>query len=343
MKKILFSIFILVCSLQNVFSQGDDKVSDFRIMFYNVENLFDPFDDSLTRDEEYTRDGARHWSWHKYQTKLNQIYKVIMAAGNPYPPAIIGLSEIENRFVLKQLVYKTPFSKFNYRIVHEESPDRRGIDVGLLFDPKRFELLYHEAIPVDFPFKPESKTRDILYVKGVVMQLDTIHIFVNHWPSRWGGQMATDPKRKRVADILKSKTDSLFAVYENPLILIMGDFNDYPSNESLRVNLDAGKPEENKDLVNLMLAYEDDYSIGSNKYKGSWGLLDQIIVSKYMLMPESLLQIKHQKASIFNPPFLLEPDTKYTGERPNRTSIGFKYHGGYSDHLPVFVDLLIRN
>jgi len=122
--------------------------------------------------------------------------------------------------------------------------------------------------------------------------------------------------------------------------LIMGDFNDYPNNESLRVNLDAGKPEENKDLVNLMLAYENDYSIGSNKYKGSWGLLDQIIVSKYMLMPESLVQIKQQKASVFKAPFLLEPDAKYTGERPNRTSIGFKYHGGYSDHLPVFVDLV---
>ncbi|MCK5776714.1 MAG: endonuclease [Bacteroidales bacterium] len=339
MKKSLLGIFILAFGFQSVFSQSDIEGNDFRIMFYNVENLFDPFDDSLTRDEEFTSEGSRHWSWGKYQTKLNQIYKVFMAAGNPYPPAIIGLSEIENRFVLKQLVYETAFSKFNYRIVHEESPDRRGIDVALLFDPKRFELLYHKAINVDFPFKPDSKTRDILYVKGVVLQTDTIHVFVNHWPSRWGGQMATDPKRKRVADILKSNTDSLFAVCKNPLIVIIGDFNDYPNDESLRLNLEAGSVEENKDLVNLMLAYSDEYGIGSNKYKGNWGMLDQIIVSKNMLMPESLLQIKQQKAFIFNASFLLEPDEKYTGERPNRTSIGYKYHGGYSDHLPVYIDI----
>ena len=338
MKASLFILFILV--FQTVFAQKEVSHQAFRIMFYNVENLFDPFNDSLTNDDEFTEEGTRHWTWYKFQTKINQIYKVIMAAGNPYPPAIIGLCEVENRFVLKQLAYKTPFSKFNYKIVHQESPDRRGIDVGLLFDSKRFELLYYEAVTVDFPFKPDSRTRDILYVKGVLMGVDTIHIFVNHWPSRWGGQMATDPKRKRAADILRSKTDSLFLVHQEPLIVIMGDFNDYPSNESLMVNLGAGNKKEEKNLVNLMLDYSDNFSIGSHKYKGEWGMLDQFIVSRYMLKPQSLLKIEQQKAFVFDASFLLEADEKYTGKRPNRTSIGYKYHGGYSDHLPIYIDII---
>jgi len=338
MKSSLFILFLFV--FHSVFAQEEAGHQGFRVMFYNVENLFDPFNDSLTSDGEFTEEGARHWTWYKFQTKLNQIYKVVMAAGNPYPPAIIGLCEVENRFVLKQLAYKTPFSKFNYKIVHKESPDRRGIDVGLLFDSKRFELLYDEAIPVDFPFKPDSKTRDILYVKGVVMGVDTIHIFVNHWPSRWGGMMATEPKRKRAADILKLKTDSLFLVNQQAMIVIMGDFNDYPSNESLMVSLGAGDKKEDKNLVNLMLNDRDHLSMGSIKYKGEWGIFDQFIVSKYMLGSQASLKIKGQKARVFDASFLLETDKKYGGKRPNRTSIGYKYHGGYSDHLPVYIDII---
>ena len=318
---------------------SNSQTDTLRLMFYNVENLFDPFDDSLTRDEEFTSDGARHWTWNKYQDKISHIYKVIMAAGNPYPPAIIGLCEIENRFVLNQLVYKSPFSKFDYRIVHEESPDRRGIDVGLLFDPTRFQLISHEAIPIRFPSHPNSRTRDILYVKGVFYQTDTVHIFINHWPSRWGGQMATDPKRKHVADILKYKTDSLFLAEPKPAIIIMGDFNDYPTDESLRVHLKAGNNDNKTNLVNLMLPYAEKFNFGSHKYQQEWGTLDQIIVSKFLLLPDSPLKIAHQKAHIFKASFLLTTDEKFSGIKPFRTFVGFKYVGGYSDHLPVFIDV----
>jgi len=333
-------LIMLSCGWSHLQAQtSDSQVDTLRLMFYNVENLFDPFDDSLTRDEEFTSDGARHWTWNKYQDKISHIYKVIMAAGNPYPPAIIGLCEIENRFVLNQLVYKSPFSKFDYRIVHEESPDRRGIDVGLLFDPTRFHLISHEAIPVYFPSHPNSRTRDILYVKGVFYQSDTVHIFINHWPSRWGGQMATDPKRKRVADILKLKTDSLFLAERKPAIIIMGDFNDYPTDESLRINLKAGNNDSKSDLVNLMLPYAEKFGFGSHKYHQDWGTLDQIIVSKYLLLPDSPLKIANQKAHIFNASFLLCPDEKFSGIKPFRTFLGFKYIGGYSDHLPIFRDV----
>lgn len=339
--KILFVFILFIAgSLQNIYGQRDEKKNDtLRFMFYNVENLFDPFDDSLTNDNEFTEAGERHWNYGKFKTKLNHIFKTIVAVGNPQPPAVIGLCEIENRFVLNQLVYKTPFSKFDYRIVHEESPDRRGIDVGLLFDPKRFELISHEAIHIYFPFDPESKTRDILYVKGKVYQMDTVHIFINHWPSRYGGQMATDPKRKWVADLLKSKTDSIFSVESHPNIIIMGDFNDYPDDESLRSHLEAGTLSDSSKLVNLMLPYAGDYSRGSHKYQQEWGTLDQIIVSKYLLLQPHSLQVLHQEAKIFNASYLLEPDEKFLGQRPYRTFVGFKYVGGYSDHLPVFFDI----
>ncbi len=326
----------------SVFGQNNTelfKEDSLRMMFYNVENLFDPFDDSLTRDEEFTSEGAKHWSWNKYQTKQNNVYKTIMAVGNPYPPAIIGLCEIENRFVLNQLVYKTAFSKFDYRIVHEESPDRRGIDVGLLFDPKRVELIYHEAVQVNFPFSPETRTRDILYVKLKIFDQDTIHVFVNHWPSRWGGQMASAPKRNYVADVLKSKTDSIFNKELTPAIFIMGDFNDEPEDNSLSIHLQAAEFEDSSDLVNLMLPYMDEKSRGTHKYQGNWGILDQFIVSKFLLLSNSDLRINLNQYPIFEGSYLLEKDDKFLGLKPNRTFIGYKYHGGYSDHLPIFLDV----
>lgn len=317
-------------------SNSEDSL---RIMFYNVENLFDPFDDSLTIDEEFTNEGSRHWTWYKFQDKLQKIYKTILAVGNPYPPAIIGLCEIENRFVLNQLVYETPFSKLDYRIVHEESPDRRGIDVALLFDPNRFELLYHEAIEVNFPFDPDITTRDILYVKGLIFNKDTIHLFVNHWPSRYGGQLISEPKRKYVADLLRMKSDSLFSALQSPTVIIMGDFNDEPEDESLRLHLRAGSAHGSDSLVNLMLGNICGDMEGSHKFQAHWSTLDQFIVSRSLLSSKSKSSIRYCKCLIFNASFLLEKDEKYLGSKPFRTFVGFKYNGGFSDHLPIYMDL----
>lgn len=324
----------------STFSRVAHSQSDtLRVLFYNVENLFDPFDDSLTNDNEFTYEGERHWTYGKFQEKLSHIYKVFLAVGNPYPPAIIGLCEIENRFVLNQLVYKTPFSKFDYRIVHEDSPDKRGIDVALLFDPSRFKLIQHHTIHIQFPFDPKSRTRDILYVKGLVYDLDTVHLFVNHWPSRWGGQLATDPKRKYVADILKKNADSLFLAIKNPNIIIMGDFNDYPDNESISKHLQARTLADSSSLVNLMTSFNHKKNIGSHKFHQNWGTLDQFIVSNFLLLPEGSLKIAYNQAFIFNADFLLTSDEKYLGKKPYRTFLGYRYIGGYSDHLPIFFDM----
>ena len=152
--------------------------------------------------------------------------------------------------------------------------------------------------------------------------------------------MATDAKRKYVADVLKNKTDSLFRTLESPNVIIMGDFNDYPSDESIRLHLQAGTLKDSSDLVNLMLPYINQYNVGSHKYHAEWGTLDQFIVSKYLLLPDNSLKIVQGKAQIFHPDFLLIDDEKFMGKKPFRTFLGFKYIGGYSDHLPVFFDIV---
>jgi len=316
-----------------------------RIVFYNVENLFDIYDDSLTRDEEFTPEGTRYWDNRKFYSKINNIYKVIMAMSESGPPAVVGLSEIENRFVLEKLVNETPLKKFAYRIIQYESPDRRGIDVALLYRENMFEPMHSEAIPVQFPFDTASKTRDILYVKGILLESDTIHFFINHWPSRYGGYMPTVPKRNHAAKTLRSVTDSILQVNENAPILITGDFNDGPEDESISKIMNAQNPSEynlQSDYYNLMLAKQDDWTFGSLKYQQGWDIFDMIIVTGALLNEQSILQVFGKKATIFHAPFLLEDDLTYLGQKPNRTYIGFKYHGGFSDHLPVFVDIIVK-
>jgi len=350
-KQILFLIFIILClftlNLRDAKSQesSKDKTSIARIAFYNVENLFDIYDDSLTRDEEFTPEGERYWNNRKFYTKINNIYKVIMAMSESGPPAVVGLSEIENRFVLEKLVYDTPLKNFNYKIIQFESPDRRGIDVALIYREEFFEPLYSEAIPVIFPFDTASRTRDILWVKGKFMNTDTVSLFVNHWPSRYGGYMSTVPKRNHAAKALRTKTDSILQSNNYASILIMGDFNDGPYDESLSDVLSAQDPAKsiiNNELYNLMIPEQIDWQYGSLKYQQGWNKFDMIIVSGGLLDDTSSPHISIDGGKIFQAPFLLEEDKTYLGQKPNRTYIGYKYHGGFSDHLPVYVDLIVE-
>lgn len=307
-----------------------------RFMFYNVENLFDINNDSLTADDEFTHRGQRAWTYKKYQHKLLNIFKVISAVGNPLPPDIVALCEIENRQVLKALTQKTPLCHTPYLIVQEESPDRRGIDVALLFKPEYVRLLQHKAIPLHFPFDSLKTTRDILYVKLLWHQRDTLHLFVNHWPSRWGGALATNVYRCYAAQQLKSHCDSLLSVNNHAKLIIMGDFNDAPTNESLQDIL-IGKDGSLHNLMHQMQAVGK----GTHKHELEWACLDQIIVSSALLPANSsACHIKWGEAHIFNADFLLMPDKKYLGEKPYRTWNGFKYIGGFSDHLPVYIDVV---
>jgi hypothetical protein len=351
---------LAVCVLFNssVFSQSPDKEigsKDFnqsmlfqkeRIMFYNVENLFDVFNDSLTNDDEFTPEGERHWNNTKFYKKLNNISKVIVSIGEWDPPAIVGFSEVENRFVLNKLIYDTPLKKFDYNIIHIGSPDRRGIDVAMLYRESRFDPVAYSPIRINFPDDSLYKTRDILYVKGVLAQTDTVHFFVNHWPSRYGGYEDSKPRRIFVASVLKHKVDSLCSILQHPNIIIMGDFNDEPWDESIHSGLSALTDTmgmKTNDLVCLMAGFNKTHVIGTNKYKENWGVIDQFIVSGNLLNGENKIHISPEGAQIYQEPFLLEKDDMNLGLRPNRTYIGPVYHGGFSDHLPIYMDINISH
>ncbi|MFO7879408.1 MAG: endonuclease/exonuclease/phosphatase family protein [Bacteroidota bacterium] len=338
----LFACLVITGSLltaQEIVEQNPDAVN---IMFYNVENLFDTEDDPDKWDEEFTPDTAKYWTYYRYQQKLFQIYQVITAVGGWDAPDVVGLSEVENRTVLEELISKTPLYNAGYEIIHYESPDGRGIDVAMLYREKNFNPIEDYPIPVVFP-GDQRATRDILYVKGEVRTGDTVHLFVNHWPSRWGGQMETEPKRVHAASVLRHHVDSLFKEHKNPHIVIMGDLNDYPDNKSITQTLRAQKTFSNprpEVLYNLSYYLQEEKGQGSHKYQGEWGILDQIIVSGSLLDKSGALYTDFDHVSVFMGDFLLEKDEKNVGKQPNRTYIGYKYHGGYSDHLPVYIKLL---
>lgn len=316
---------------------------DYRLMFYNVENLFDWYDDRLTGDDDFLPAGKMHWTKKRCLQKINNIYKVIVATGGWEPPEVIALAEIENRFVLELLVRDTPLSKFHYEIIHHNSPDRRGIDVALLYRPGRLQKISESPVTISDPDSGNIRTRDILYCSFKTKEADTIHLFTNHWPSRSGGQLSSEHLRMLAATVLKSKSDSLTDANPRSKIIIMGDFNDQPDNRSLRETLQAAYPDETpagKKLYNLSYIKKGCPVSGTHKYQGIWALLDQVIVSGNLLNYGTLFTTQ-ERYRIFDAPFLLEPDDKYLGTKPDRTYIGYKYHGGYSDHLPVYIDLLI--
>lgn len=263
------------------------------------------------------------------------------------PPSIIGLAEIENRKVLNDLTQNTPLGKFNYQIIHKDSPDPRGIDVGLLYRPDYFKPLNYSFIHVFFSFDSTRKTRDIIYIKGIALGHDTIHVFVNHWPSRMKGQARSEHLRDETAKILRHKTDSLFCISKNSKIIIIGDFNDDPDDESIQNNLKALPIKDkivNGQLYDLSEKWLKDISvIGTIKYKGKWSVFDQVIVSSGMLVSNSkYLKCLPSSASIYFPNFLLTDDKNYSGKTPYRTYNGYKYAGGFSDHLPVYLDLFYK-
>jgi hypothetical protein len=316
-----------------------------RVMFYNVENFFDVLDDSLTADDEYTPKGMRAWNNNRYQRKINNISKVVIRVGGWEPPELIGLCEVENRFVLANLVGFSPIKNFGYKVIHRDSPDPRGIDVGLLYLPDKFTPLETQYISIRFPFDQLARTRDILYVKGVVLKKDTIHLFVNHWPSRFGGYSATVPKRQYVASVLRQKVDSITQAQPEAKILIMGDFNDEPTDASITEVLKVKNDSLNLvkgDLYNMMTGAGCNWKRGTIKDKEVWICIDQFIVSASMLKNRYGLHTTPHSVKIMDAPFLLQNDDTWFGQKPFRTYFGAKYTGGFSDHLPIYLDIFVN-
>ena len=330
------------------FKQGDESTytqrehlesaSGHPVVFYNVENLFDIFDDPNTSDDEFTPQGRKKWDVTKYKKKIDDITKVLTSIGNEMP-VIIGLSEVENADVVVDLLSHKDMRNGNYVIVHEESPDNRGIDVAFMHDETRFNYLEHESIRTNFPWGSDIKTRDVLMVKGEFANHDTVYIFVNHWPSRRDGQLETEPKRTLVAQNVRNRIDKILEEDPEAKIMLMGDFNDYPNNKSVSEVIKAKETKDLKDgeFYNLMFRLEKQ-GLGSHNYRGEWGMLDQIMISKGLTNSKDGIKVRDNKAKVFAEDWVLFK--RNTGETsPNKTYGGNKYFGGYSDHLPVYVIL----
>jgi endonuclease/exonuclease/phosphatase family metal-dependent hydrolase len=301
----------------------------FRVMSYNVENLFDTEDNPATDDNEFLPSGNRRWSNKRYYHKLQQIAKVIVAAGEWDTPALIGLCEVENDTVITHLLRKTPLYARQYQYCISNSSDRRGINVALLYQRDKFRYLSHQSIPVSHRRKNIRAARDLLHVSGEVISGDTLDVIMCHFPSSYGGEKESETRRMDAATALRKLCDSLIRVRSCPLIIAMGDFNDPPSSRCMK--LVAGN-----NLQNLSAGGK-----GSHKYQGEWRQLDQIIVHHSMVSPKAKMKVAPGSARNFSPSFLFTKDKTWRGIRPCRTYYGYKYEAGYSDHLPVLADFLL--
>lgn len=334
---ILNSLFLLL-SLHTLTLPAQ---TDFRVMSYNVENLFDCENDPSKDDEEYLPNGSRHWTKGRYYHKLQQIAKVIIAAGQWSTPALIGLCEVENDSTLTHLLSKTPLRTQHYRYVMTNSPDKRGIDVALLYQRNKFAYIGHHCHRINFKHNQDKQSRDLLHVWGRVQTGDTLDVFVCHFPSRSGGEKTSEPDRIEASERLKEETTNITRTRKTPNILIMGDFNDEPSDISIRKTLNTKHPgtgHEPELLYNMFAPPVSLSQKGSHKFQGEWGQLDQFIVSGNLLNPQHKLHVFPGSVTIFSPRFLLTNDKTHRGVRPLRTFYGFKYEGGYSDHLPILID-----
>ena len=287
-------------------------VLTFTVMSYNVENLFHPSQDSLNPDTEYTQNGSRHWSYTRYHNKLAHIAQVI-ANINDEHPYLIGLNEVESAQCLTDLCRKMPH--YPYRFIHQDSPDKRGIDVALLYDSVHCRILSSDFIHI--ALDSAQTTRDVLYAQTVVDKIDTLHLFVCHLPSQLGGLQNSRWKREKVKLTIHQKTDSILTALPAAKIIVLGDMNASPAEDLLP-------------LHNLMLQFLS--TEGTHRYQGVWTCLDQFYISEALHNRSSVI--------IFSAPWLQEEDARYLDTRPKRTFIGFRYNrNGYSDHLPILLRL----
>ncbi|NLO70588.1 MAG: endonuclease/exonuclease/phosphatase family protein [Porphyromonadaceae bacterium] len=309
--------------------------------FYNLENLFDTIKgDNL--DDEYLPNGPMRWTSMKYKSKLKNMAYAISQIGletTPKGVSILGVCEIENKSVLEDLVKEPAIANRTYNIVHYDSPDRRGVDVGLLYDPRDFIVTSSKSYRLNMPGDTLFLTRDQLLVSGYLLN-EKIHVIVGHWPSRWGGETASSPRREAAAALSKHIADSIYRQEPKAKIIIMGDFNDDPANVSVAKVLDAKRNREDvpkQGLYNPMWRIHDS-GVGSLAYNNQWNLFDQIIISEPFLHNDNS-HLRFWKAEVFNKSFLIQQEGAYKGT-PLRTHAGGVWLNGYSDHFPTLIYLV---
>ena len=373
MRKLVLLCFMWFVLNAMVFAQ--EQQAPIRIAFWNMENFFDPFVDSTKTYNAFTEEGMQHWTKSRFYQKRNNMYKAILAMSENHPLGILGMCEVENEYVLRSLFEQTPLKKHNYRWVLYEGPDKRGIDPAIVYSIDHFQLVESAVFPYYNPEDTAYHSRDILYAKFVAVEggvstssttagttttvgskvpepvegptavADTIHVFVNHWPSRYSGELETVGSRSCSATILRTKVDSIVASAPEgyqPKVIMMGDLNDCPTDPSVYDVLRARHPSEMEDgcLINLFGKNEGLGFEGTLKHQADWQIFDQIIVTPAVMDDREGLHYQEGSARIFHADFMLEDDETYHGKKLYRTYVGPKYFGGFSDHLPVYIDLV---
>lgn len=343
MKKLFFiSALVLIASFAVAQSQQSQKQYQVcGVAFYNLENLFDTINANGTYDHEYSPAGAKKWDGRKYWAKINNMSYAISqltTTHTPNGPAIIGVSEIENESVLRDLVKADPIKKWHLQVVHHDSPDRRGVDVALLYNPRYFRMLNVTNHRLKIEGYETFRTRDQMCVTGILLG-DTVSVIVNHWPSRMGGQGQSAYLRDAAAALSKQIADSVWAVNPNQSVIVMGDLNDDPFDNSCANVLGGKKKKEDAEMQGFYNPFWRliDKGIGSLGYKGSWNLFDQIIVSGDLLREGNGL--KYWNCLVHNLDFLTGKEGNRQGY-PLRTFASGVYLNGYSDHYPTQVFLV---
>ena len=338
----LLLAFFTICSLSLSAQKQDYKTAI--VAFYNLENFYDTVDNKMVNDDDFLPTGAKNYTGRIYQNKVEHLATVLSQIGtdiNPDGPAMIGVAEVENDTVLNDLVHHPILASRNYKIVHYDSKDARGVDVGFLYNPKYFRVLHTAKLFVHLPegAKATYFTRDVLWVKGV-LDGDTVHVFINHWPSRLGGEERSMPGRLAAARIDKDLVDSIQKYNANAKIILMGDLNDDPISPSVTKVLQAKGDIAAVKPNGLYNPWVNMYKngIGTLAYQDAWGLFDQIMIS-YPWLNKTQSGYFFYQPHIFNKEFIVENIGKYKGY-PMRTWDGNTYRGGYSDHFPTYLVML---
>jgi Endonuclease/Exonuclease/phosphatase family len=336
--KILFS-FLLSCAFCAAFAQTKPVV----VSFYNLENLFDTINDPKINDEDFLPNGSYAYTTEVYTKKLSNLSDVLSLLGtdkNPDGFAFCGVAEIENEGVLKDLVKQPKLINRKLKIVHYNSPDNRGIDVALLYNPKYFKVLSSEALPTRLPADGGFKenTRDVLWVTGK-LNGELVHVFVNHWPSRRGGEAASAPKRMIAAGISRKIIDSLQQLDPLVKVINMGDLNDDPINKSMTEVLKCKANIKDMRAGELYNPWVNFYKqgLGTMAFNDSWGLFDQIVMTEGFTSIKAT-GLKYDDARVFNQPWMIEKFGQYKGY-PKRAFSGSLWNDGYSDHFATIVYL----
>ncbi len=338
-----FHVIVGLIFVQLFFNQLFAGNIEIIVAFYNVEKLYDFTDDPKNEeDDAYTPEGDKKWTDKRYNKKIDQIAKVISSVNDKTQPCLIGLSEIENKKVLSDLVKNEKISVQNYKYIHENSNDEGGLDVALLYNPNQFKYVSHKKIIVKSE-EVDFELRDILYVTGIILPVDTVHVFVNHWKSRKGKN--TDDLRDNSAKTLKDEIKKIISNDKKAKIIIMGDFNDEPTDKSIYNILDANNKRKNTDKEDLYNLFYDMHNInneGTFIKKDKWYMFDQIMVSQELIDEKSGLTTNFNGGKIFKPNWLLIDNSKADDLIPSKTYGGDTYLGGPSDHLPVYVIFEIK-